>query len=127
MSQRFCCRTCPGYGSVSFPGTSVSFCLPDNLLAQDINTLGHLHCLGASYSSSSHYGPVHMDPGQLLHPGQVSYPGDNFVSVYCLTSVHRTFLLPWAPASQPCRSNCSYVNRMAKLPRGKNNFTRFLY
>ena len=41
-------------------------------------------------------GPVHMIPGQLIAPGQLTDPGVNFASVYGLTlvTVHMSFSLP---------------------------------
>ena len=37
--------------------------------------------------SLSALGPVHMIPGQLIAPGQLTDPGVNFASVHGLTSV----------------------------------------
>ena len=41
-------------------------------------------------------GPVHMIPGQLIAPGQLTDPGVNFASVHGLTpvTVHMSFSLP---------------------------------
>ena len=43
-------------------------------------------------------GPVHMIPGQLIAPGQLTDPGVNFASVHGLTpaTVHMSFSLPGA-------------------------------
>ena len=43
------------------------------------------------------FGPVHINPGQLLNLGKVSDPGFNFALVYGLTivTVHMSFPLPW--------------------------------
>ena len=38
-------------------------------------------------SLSCQYGPVHMIPGQLVAPGQLTDPGVNFTSVHGLTPV----------------------------------------
>ena len=39
------------------------------------------------------FGPVHMIPGQLIAPGQLTDPGVNFASVHGLTpvTVHMSF------------------------------------
>ena len=44
-----------------------------------------------------HLGPVHMIPGQLIAPGQLTDPGVISASVHGLTSVtvHMSFSLPW--------------------------------
>ena len=43
-------------------------------------------------------GPVHMIPGQLIAPGQLTEPGVNFASVHGLTPVtvhsHEFFVAP---------------------------------
>ena len=46
--------------------------------------------------SQSFLGPVHMIPGQLIAPGQLTDPGVNFASVHGLTpvTVHMSFSLP---------------------------------
>ena len=43
---------------------------------------------------SNHLGPVHMIPGQLISPGQLTNPGVNFASVHGLTpeTVHEFFV-----------------------------------
>ena len=43
-----------------------------------------------------HLGPVHMIPGQLIAPGQLTDPGVNSASVHGLmpVTVHMSFSLP---------------------------------
>ena len=64
-------------------------------------------------------GPVHMIPGQLIAPGQLTDPGVNFASVDGLTPVTvHIFSLPrgnferrvtrcTTPGNPPCRGNFS--------------------
>ena len=79
-----------------------------------------------------HLGPVHMIPGQLIAPGQLTDPGVNFASVYGLTpvTVHMSFLLPWGnferrithcttPGNPPCRGNFSPCEQNAKVAPGQ--------
>ena len=77
-------------------------------------------------------GPVHMIPGQLIAPGQLTGPGVNFASVNGLTSVtvHMSFSLPWGnfvrrvsrcttPGNPPCRGNFSPCEQNAKVAPGQ--------
>ena len=79
-------------------------------------------------------GPVHMIPGQLIAPGQLTDPRVNFASVHGLTpvTVHMNFSLPRGnferrvtrcitPGNSPCQGNFLHVNRTQKLPRGKSS------
>ena len=78
------------------------------------------------------YGPVHMIPGQLIAPGQLTDPGVNFVSVRGLTpvTVHMSFSLPrgnferrvtrcTTPGDPPCRGNFSPCEQNAKVAPGQ--------
>ena len=77
-------------------------------------------------------GPVHMIPGQLIAPGQLTDPGVNFASVHGLTpvAVHMSFLLPRGnferrvtrctkPGNPPCRGNFSPCEQNAKVAQGQ--------
>ena len=77
-------------------------------------------------------GPVHMIPGQLIAPGQLTDPWVNFASVHGLTpvTVHMSFSLPrgnferWAtrcttPGNPPCRGNFSPCEQNAKVAPGQ--------
>ena len=74
-------------------------------------------------------GPVHMIPGQLIAPGQLTDPGVNFASVHGLTSatVHISFSLPWGNfgrrvsrcTTPPCRGNFSPCEQNAKVAPGQ--------
>ena len=85
-------------------------------------------------------GPVHMIPGQLITPGQLTDPGVNFASVHSLThvTVHMSFSLPrgnferrvtrcTTPGNPPCRGNFSPCEQNAKLPRGKSSLAHAHY
>ena len=94
-----------------------SFALPKGyLLATSLcSLLRHTHC---AYFTI--LGPVHMIPGQLIAPGQLTDPRVNFASVHGLTpvTVHMSFSFPrgnferWVtrcttPGNPPCRGNFS--------------------
>ena len=77
-------------------------------------------------------GPVHMIPGQLIAPGQLTDPGVNFASVHGLTpvTVHMSFSLPrgnferrvircTTPGNPPCRGNFSSSEQNAKVAPGQ--------
>ena len=77
-------------------------------------------------------GPVHMIPGQLIAPGQLTDPRVNFASVDGLTpvTVHMSFLLPQGnferrvtrcttPGNPPCRGNFSPCEQNAKVAPGQ--------
>ena len=77
-------------------------------------------------------GPVHMIPGQLIAPGQLTDPGVNFASVHGLTpvTVHMSFSLPrgnferrvtrcMATGNPPCRGNFSPCEQNAKVAPGQ--------
>ena len=77
-------------------------------------------------------GPVHMIPGQLIAPGQLTDPRVNFASVHGLTpaTVHMSFSLPrgnferqvtrcTTPGNPPCRSNFSPCEQNAKVAPGQ--------
>ena len=77
-------------------------------------------------------GPVHMIPGQLIAPGQLTDPGVNFASVHGLTpvTVHMSFSLPrgnferrvtrcTTPGNPPCRGNFSPCEQNAKVAPGQ--------
>ena len=77
-------------------------------------------------------GPVHMIPGQLIAPGQLTDPGVNFASVHGLTlvTVHMSFSLPrgnferrvtrcTTPGNPPCRGNFSPCEQNAKVALGQ--------
>ena len=77
-------------------------------------------------------GPVHMNPGQLIAPGQLTDPGVNFASVHGLTpvTVHMSFSLPrgnferritrcTTPSNPPCRGNFSPCEQNAKVAQGQ--------
>ena len=79
-----------------------------------------------------HLGPVHMIPGQLIAPGQLTDPGVNFASVHGLTpvTVHMSFSLPrgnferrvtrcTTPGNPPCRGNFSPCKQNAKVALGQ--------
>ena len=76
--------------------------------------------------------PVHMIPGQLIAPGQLTDPGVNFASVHGLTpvTVHMSFSLPrgnfegrvtrsTTPGDPPCRGNFSPREQNAKVAPGQ--------
>ena len=81
-------------------------------------------------------GPVHMIPGHLIAPGQLTDPGVNFASVHGLTpgltpvTVHKSFSLPrgtferqvtrcTTPGNLPCRGNFSPCEQNAKVAPGQ--------
>ena len=77
-------------------------------------------------------GPVHMIPGQLIAPGQLTDPGVNSASVHGLTpvNVHMSFSLPWGnferrvtrcttPGNPPRRGNVSPCEQNAKVAPGQ--------
>ena len=77
-------------------------------------------------------GPVHMIPGQLIAPGQLTDPWVNFASVHGLTpiTVHMSFSLPrgnferWVtccttPGNLPSQGNFSPCEQNAKVAQGQ--------
>ena len=107
-----------------------------------IRSFGHFEQLEvplSSYCASGIYslliaklGPVHMIPGQLIAPGQLTDPGVNFASVHGLTlvTVHMSFSLPrgnferrvtrcTTPGNPPCRGNFSPCEQNAKVVPGQ--------
>ena len=77
-------------------------------------------------------GSVHMIPGQLIAPGQLTDPGVNFASVHGLTpvTVHMNFSLPrgnferrvtrcTTPGNPPCRGNFSPCEQNTKVAPGQ--------
>ena len=77
-------------------------------------------------------GPVHMNPGQLIAPGQLTDPGVNFASVHGLTpvTVHMSFSLPRGNferrvtccttlGNPPCHGNFSPCEQNAKVAPGQ--------
>ena len=79
-------------------------------------------------------GRVHMIPGQLIAPGQLTNPGVNFASVHGLTpvTVHMSFSLPrgnferrvtrcTTPSNPPCRGNFSPCEQNAKVAPGQES------
>ena len=77
-------------------------------------------------------GPVHMIPGQLIAPGQLTDPGVNFASVHGLkpVTVHMSFSLPrdnferrvtrcTTPGYLPCRGNFSPSEQNSKVAPGQ--------
>ena len=84
--------------------------------------------------------PVHMIPGQLIAPGQLTDPGVNFASVHDLTpvTVHIRFLLSRAtsrgglPVVQHLVIRLAeviflHVNKTQKLSRGKSSLAHAHY
>ena len=85
-------------------------------------------------------GPVHMIPGQLIAPGQLTDPGVNFASVHGLmpVTVHMSFCCPRATSrggllavqhrvTHLAKVTFLYVNRAQKLPWGKSNLGHVHY
>ena len=85
-------------------------------------------------------GPVHMIPGQLIAPGQLTDPGVNFASVHGLTpvTVHMSFSLPrgnferrvtrcTTPGNRLAEATFLHVNRTQKLPPGKSSLAHAYY
>ena len=83
-------------------------------------------------AGSYNLGPVHMIPGQLIGPGQLTDPGVNFATVHGLTpvTVHMSFSLPrgnferrvtrcTTPGNPPCRGNFSPCEQNAKVAPGQ--------
>ena len=77
-------------------------------------------------------GSVHMIPGKLIAPGQLTDPGVNFASVHGLTpvTVHMSFSLHrgnferqvtscTTPGNPPCRDNISPCEQNAKVAPGQ--------
>ena len=77
-------------------------------------------------------GPVHVIPGQLIAPGQLTDPGVSFGSVHGLTlvTVHMSFSLPQGnferritrcttPCNPPCRGNFSPCEQSARVAPGQ--------
>ena len=77
-------------------------------------------------------GPVHMIPGQLMAPGQLTDPGVNFASVHGLkpVTVHMSFSLPrdnferrvtrcTTPGNPPCRGKFSPCEQNSKVAPGQ--------
>ena len=90
--------------------------------------------------SSPNLGPVHMTPGQLIAPGQLTDPGVNFASVHGLkpVTVHMSFSLPrdnFERRVTRCTTRVTrlaeviflQVNRTQKLPRGKSSLAHAHY
>ena len=84
-------------------------------------------------------GPVHMIPGQLIAPRQLTDPGVNLASVHGLTpvNVHMSFSLPrgnferritryTTPGNPPCRGNFSPCEQNAKSYPGARVVLRML-
>ena len=88
------------------------------------------------YFLQSDLGPVHMIPGQLIAPGQLTNPGVNFASVDGLTpvtvlpAVHMSFSLLrgnfekrvtrcTTPGNPPCQGNFSPCEQNAKVAPGR--------
>ena len=80
----------------------------------------------------SHLGPVHMIPGQLIAPVQLTNPGVNFASVHGLTpvTVHMSFSLLrgnferrvtrcTTPGNPPFRGDFSPCEQNAKVAPGQ--------
>ena len=99
----------------SSPGTTFAFC-------------SH----GEKSPRQGGLGPVHMIPGQLIAPGQLTDPGVNFASVHGLTpvTVHMSFSLPRGNferrvtrsttlGNPPCRGNFSPCEQNAKVAPGQ--------
>ena len=89
-------------------------------------------CISLNLKSNVYLGPVHMIPGQLLAPGQLTDPGVNFASVHCLTpvTVHMRFSLPRGNferqvarcttlGNPPSRGNFSPCEQNAKVAPGQ--------
>ena len=77
-------------------------------------------------------GPVHMIPGQLIAPGQLTDPGANFALVHGLkpVTIHMSFSLPrdnferrvtrcTTPGNPPCRGNFSPCEQNPKVAPGQ--------
>ena len=86
------------------------------------------------------FGPVHMIPGQLIAPGQLTDPGVNFASLYGLTpvTVHMSFSLPRGNferrltivqhrVTRLADVTFLHVNRTQKLPLGKSSLAHARY
>ena len=85
-------------------------------------------------------GPVHMIPGQLIAPGQLTDAGVNFASVHGLApvAVHMSLSLPRGNferqvtrcttlGNPPCRGNFSPCEHNAKVAPGKSSLAHAHY
>ena len=94
--------------------------------------LDSIHDSTADTDDDSNLGPVHMIPGQLIAPGQLTDQLVNFASVHGLTpvAVHMSFSLPrgnferrvtrcTTPGNPPCRGNFSLCEQNAKVAPGQ--------
>ena len=79
-------------------------------------------------------GPVHMIPGQLIAPGELTNPGANFAP--CTVTVRMSFRYPQAtsrgglPVVQHrffSKVTVLHVNRTKKFPRGKSSLANAHY
>ena len=89
--------------------------------------------VGMSSTFPTVSGPVHMIPGKLITPGQLTDPGVNFASVHGLTpvTVHMSFSLPRGNFERrvtrcttlglnpPCRGNFSPCEQNSKVASGQ--------
>ena len=89
-------------------------------------------CRRVSEAAKTHLGPVHMNPGQLIAPGQLTDPGVNFASVHGLkpVTVHMRSSLPrgnferrvtlcTTPGNPPCHGNFSPCEQNTKVAPGQ--------
>ena len=108
--------------------------IPDKIVAgyYQCKTIQYNHCYMVLAQKTFYLGPVHMIPGQLIAPGQLTNPGVNFTSVHGLTpvTVHMSFSLPRGnferrvtrcktPGNPPCRGNFSPCEQNAKVAPGQ--------
>ena len=94
--------------------------------------LHSVHMEKSYHGKAGYSGPVHMIPGQLIAPGQLTDPGVNFASVHGLkpVTVHMSFSLPrenferqdtrcTTPGNPPGRGNFSPREQNSKVAPGQ--------
>ena len=94
--------------------------------------LHSVHMEKSYLGKAGYLGPVHMIPGQLIAPGQLTDPRVNFASMHGLTpvTVHMSFSLPrgnferrvtrcTTPGNPPYRGNFSPCEQNAKVAPGQ--------
>ena len=87
------------------------------LLLAIINARQCNHCYLLLAQKTFYLGPVHMIPGQLIAPGQLTDNGVNFASVHGLTpvTVHMNFSLPGATSRGGLPIVQQLVTRLAEV------------
>ena len=120
--------------SVTLRGANLCIHFAGRLVRESADRLNECALRFANHNlltKSQYLGPVHMIPGQLIAPEQLTDPGINFASAHSLTpvTVHMSFSLPrgtferratrcTTPGNPPCRGNFSPCEQNAKAAPG---------